>query len=213
MDYEACPLRAKHKLDKATKPKYKENRGTRLHTCIENFFTDENDLPPEIGDKNANYIQNIYDFTREITWGQEEEWGFSRGWESTNYKDAWLKAKLDLFYFNRHTELYIADWKSGKSQGNEVKHIMQGQLYALAAIHKFPELTDINVTFVYIDEEKRTTRNYNKNLILKWKASWHARASKMTTALIFPPKPSKITCRFCAYGPQGSDICDYGIKT
>jgi CRISPR/Cas system-associated exonuclease Cas4 (RecB family) len=214
MDYEACPHKAWHKsINKSPRPPYEENRGTKLHTKIENYMAG---APPDLDEIHPNALARLIDIRLQRdrdTYAVEEEWGFDKNWENTNYKDAWLKAKTDFFQFHGHTEIWIEDWKSGKSEGNELKHIMQGQLYALCAVHKFPAVTKVVCTFHYLDEGKIRANLYNREIIMSWKPKWHNRAKIMTEALTFPPKANKANCRFCMFGPQGSDVCEYGIPS
>ena len=211
MDYEACPLRAKHKLDKAPKPPYVENRGTALHARIEKYLFDTpddfNDIHPKARDEIQAYKKLL--LTEDFESAVEGKIGIDKNWRTVPYDQAWGKAIMDLsFCKTDDTLLTIVDWKSGKSEGNEIKHIMQGQLYALMNADMFKH---IQVEFLYLDEGKTRRNLYHKEQIQKWQPKWQTRAAKMTQAMIFPPKPSKANCRFCAYGPQGSDICTFGI--
>jgi CRISPR/Cas system-associated exonuclease Cas4 (RecB family) len=218
MDYEACPHRAWHKsINKSPRPPYEENRGTNLHTRIENFFSGTHDAFPDISPYARDEIYSYRELSRlpHYTYNIELQYSIGIDWEHCDPKNAWGKAIVDLEYEceNNPDHLSIVDWKSGKIEGNEVKHIMQGQLYSLVACTTRPNLNAITVEFLYLDEG-RTRRNlYKRDQILKWQPKWHERAKTMTGALTFPPKANKANCRFCMFGPQGSDVCEYGIPS
>ena len=211
--YETCNHWAWHTfINRSPKLPYQENRGTALHSKIEGFFLSIDDLPQEIHPASAAKIASIREhFCRGPTWNIEEPWGYDRNWEPTEYKTAWHKAKLDLYIRSEDVPtVYIHDWKSGKREGNEIKHVMQGQLYAIDAVRRFPDTKNVTATFHYIDEGTAKENNYPRAIIESWIPKWRARAEKMTNALIFPAKPSKSNCKFCDFGPNGSAACEYG---
>jgi CRISPR/Cas system-associated exonuclease Cas4 (RecB family) len=140
---------------------------------------------------------------------QEEMLYLNSNWEPvTEFKDAWLLAAMDVAIRISETEITIVDWKSGKREGNEISHLHQGQLYALCAWKKWPELTKFNVIFVYLDHGTETKATWKRGHLERIFPVWDAKGKAITSAMKFPAKPNKYSCRYCDYA--GS--CEFAIK-
>ena len=77
---------------------------------------------------------------------------------------------------------------------------------------KYPTVEVANVELVYLDQGTVTKKTYTREKAMKFLPSWNSRAKKMTTAEDFPPKPNKMVCMYCPFGPQNGDSsCEWGV--
>lgn len=212
--FEACP----HAIYLGRVENIKEEsgpaaeRGSMIHDQAENFIRGQfdNELPPLLK-KVEKRIRELKDrFERQpFPMTMEENWGFTINWKPTGWKepDTWCRQKLDVFYKDSATSAVVLDWKSGKKFGNEIKHGEQGLHYAIGAFMKYPELDFIRTEFQYTDLGDVLTKNFTRERAMLHLPKIHERAIIMTTATMFPPKPSKQNCKFCFYRESGD--CDY----
>ena len=214
--YEECPHRVKLKAEKATTLPREESRGERIHKLAEDYVAGKLDkLPHEL----RKFEGDIEEDRRLFAEGKVElegEWGFTPDWQPTGWFDAWFRAKLDQFHYDPTdgtNHAMVVDWKTGKSFGNEIKYASQGQLYALACFMRHPELETVEVIFRFIDEGKSKRKTYVQNKQLdRMFERWMERAHRMLTDDECAPKPHRIRCKYCLYGPtNGSSACGWGI--
>jgi len=194
-------------------------RGKRVHEMAERFVRgDFGDKVPVDLHRFKDNFQRMRELYAEGRVLLEEEWAFDREWNRVDWfaPNVWLRAKLDRFVWldDKKTEALLCDYKTGKKFGNEVKHNMQGQLYAACAFVVYPQLKRVHVQNEYLDHGEVSLRKvYDAVDAAQIRERFTERALRMTTATEFPPKPSKITCRWCPYGPiNGNDTCEYGVN-
>ena len=217
--YESCPLKAyllyveKRPDDHMNKDAL--NRGIEVHTACELFVKGEGDFTKDM----AKFRDYFADLKVQYEGGAvvlEEDWGFTRDWEITGWwdDDVWCRMKLDNFikYDEDCTAGAATDYKTGKIFGNEVSHGQQGQLYALGSFLRYASLQTCDVVFQYLDHGKTTKKTYTREQAMVFLPMWNKRASKMTDATDYPPKPNKMTCMWCPFGPQNGDSsCEWGV--
>ena len=223
-DYEKCPLMAYMKyVEKRSQDhtdKTAADRGTSIHLEAELFVKGEAPFTANLS-KFADYFDEIKEEFDAGAVELEENWAFDKEWDISDWygDDAWCRMKLDNF---RHRDFedgelvagVATDYKTGKKYGNEVSHGQQGQLYAIGSFMRYPTLQHVETQFVYLDQgPKHTTcRKYSREKAMKLLPNWNKRALAMTEATDFPPKPNKITCMWCPFGPQNGDgSCDWGV--
>lgn len=221
-DYEKCPLMAYNKYVEKKPQDHMDmtaaDRGTKIHLEAELFVKGEGPFTENLA-KFADYFSGLKDEFEAGTVELEENWGFNQDWEATGWwsDDVWCRMKLDNC---RHTgwedgELVSAvstDYKTGKKFGNEVSHGQQGQIYAVGTFLRYSTLQFLDVEFIYLDHAQTTKRSYSREKAMKLLPSWDKRAKSMTEATDFPPKPNKITCMWCPFGPQNGDAsCEWGV--
>lgn len=226
-DYELCPYKA-YLLHVEKRPKPQRTgeagekadaalkRGKVVHEGAELYTKGElAAVPPELESREAKLIEYRAYFEQgkaEV----EQDWAFTRDWTTTGWfdVDCWARIKLDVFINLGDTGI-VDDWKTGKKFGNEVKHIQQGQLYGIGAFMRHPDLEKVKVRFSYADQPPKqdTEREYTRAQLMRMLPSWNSRAIAMTTATSFPAKPSKISCRYCPFGPSNGDgSCPSGVE-
>lgn len=222
-DFEKCPYMAWLKYSERRSQDHMDtkaaDRGTMIHDACEKFVDGTGDFIAEMKHFKG-YFEDLkvqYEAGNVIL---EENWGFTKDWETCAWMDEgiWCRMKLDNFIFKTKDEKgqVIAgaptDYKSGKKYGNEVSHGQQGQLYALGSFMRYPTLEVADVELIYLDQNKTTKRTYTREKAMKFLPSWNTRALRMTEAEDFPPKPNKMSCMWCPFGPQnGNSSCEWGV--
>jgi hypothetical protein len=223
-DHEKCPLKAYLKYVEKKPTDHMDrtaaDRGTQIHLEAELFVKGEGPFTENL-DKFTDYFDILREEFDAGTVELEEDWAFTSDWEVTGWfdKDAWCRMKLDNCRHRDYEdgELVSAistDYKTGKKYGNEVSHGQQGQIYAIGTFMRYPTLETIDVEFIYLDlgPKQTTRRTYTRAKAMKLFPSWNKRAKAMTEATDFPPKPNKITCMWCEFGPQhGDGSCEWGV--
>lgn len=219
-DFEACRHRAHLKyVDKIPEPErplpagkteHANDRGTRVHTEIENYARGKTDeLPHE-----ARFFKAEIDKLRVMfaagAVSFEGEWGFDRGWNATDWKTAWLRLKLDGLAHLSTVEAVAIDYKTGKMWGNEIKHGEQLQLYALCSFLRYPKLEVVHTELWYLDLDDMTQRTLTRDQSLRFKRGFDLRGSAMTTATEFPANGNKHSCKWCPY--LETEHCMDGVR-
>lgn len=230
-DYTKCPYMAHLKyFRKLGEPVEKKDspalvRGREIHTELERFIKGEIDVD-HLSEPCQKHIDKFdWEAAREryaanpSSFIIEEEWAWDRDWVPCDWfgENVWGRAKVDRAeWLDRElTALLLVDYKSGKKFGNEVKHAMQMQEYCVICFTRFPTLEAIRVELHYTDEGKITVRKYTREQSILFMKLLNQRALAMTDATVFKPKPSKINCAYCSYGPNngGSGECEYGVES
>lgn len=215
-EYETCPYRTYLKrVQRSPEPPRDEThpaeRGNRIHAEAEAYIRGEGAVT-----KDLRKVAEALDEARaEFAEGRvevEEQWGFTREWESVgwDHSQCWALVKCDVVIHRSPEVLEIWDWKSGKSFGNEVKHTQQMQLYGLAGFLRYPDVSIVKVALQYLDEGKTKPKTYDRTMVPGFLPRWEQRANRLTNALVFPPKPNKGRCKYCPYGIEnGTGACAY----
>lgn len=223
-DFEQCPYKAwlkySEKRSQAHMDTKAADRGTAIHLDCENFVNGTGVMTKEMKHFRP-YFEDLkvqYDLGSVIL---EENWGFDQNWMKTGFFDdnVWCRMKLDNFItktLDSDNGQIIhggaTDYKSGKKFGNEVSHGQQGQIYAVGSFMRYPTLEVCDVELVYLDQNQTTRRTYTREKAMLFLPSWNKRALKMTQAEDFPPKPNKMSCMWCPFGPQnGNSSCEWGV--
>lgn len=222
-DFESCPLKAYLKYVEKRSQDHMDttaaDRGTMVHSACETFVKDGSGFIKEMG-KFRDYFATVREEYLAGDVFVEEDWGFNSDWEVTGWfdDDIWFRMKLDNLRVVARNEDgdpvagKPTDYKTGKKYGNEVSHGQQGQIYAIGTFLRYPTLETLDVEIIYLDQGQITKRTYSREKAMKFLPSWTSRALKMTEATDYPPKPNKMTCMWCPFGPQhGDGSCDWGV--
>ena len=225
--YESCPFKAKlkyiDKLEEPTSPPLE--RGTRIHQLAEQFIKGElKDFPEELKlhEKLIRSLQESYAKAETSKVIVEEEWAFTKEWESTGWFDenAWVRIKLDCIQIvGDHA--YVIDWKTGKFNKNLHKQYeRQLHLYALATFLKFPGLAVVTPRLYYLDTgdvypkiesgnfDKTEPCDYTRDQVEELKLYWELKTKPLLTDNIFAPRPSWL-CRYCHFRKGNGGPCKY----
>lgn len=221
LQFEKCPYSVYlESVVKAEKPDLPEDnpliRGIRIHEAAEAFIKNEGELIRELTKpKIVDHLEICKDAYEQGTAEVEESWGFDETWGVTGWWDdnVWCRIKLDVKVDIDEETVDITDWKSGKSAGKEVRDMQQGQLYAIGVFMHEPAIEYVQPTFAYIDENKIITKNPIRRAdIPRYIARFKERADKLTTCTDFRAKPNRMNCRYCDFGPNGTQACVHGVS-
>jgi RecB family exonuclease len=219
-DYEECPHRAflayvEHRRKPVTLDTTAADRGTAIHLLCEQYVRGELENAPVEISKIRDTVERFKALHPSGCIEVEQDWGYGIDWAPCGWRDehVWLRVKCDLVNREIPGFIEVVDWKTGKIEGNEVKHAQQGQLYALATFMRYPDVNEVETLFVYVDHGKTRPRRYKRSDVPKLLPEWEQRLTRMTAATVWPAKPNKMKCRFCAYGPNngGDNSCLWGV--
>jgi CRISPR/Cas system-associated exonuclease Cas4 (RecB family) len=214
MEYERCPRAFKyHAIDHlpqlprdiATDPMA---RGSRVHEGLDETVRLGANVPRE-----ATGFKELLDHARLLfehgMVTTEENWFFDEDWKPCSRDKVWLWAKLDLDVSDKDKNTcYVVDYKTGKSKYKIIEHVQQGQLYAACVAQLRPWVQSIIVEFWYIDENMIKTFEYTREQALEYIGRFQRRVDRLYAEKYFPPRPSRMNCKWCAYGrDNGTGVC------
>jgi RecB family exonuclease len=221
MDFEKCNYLAKLKyIDKIPEPQRElppgkteqpNDRGSRVHDCAELYVraNPPAELIPELHlcrDK-LDELKALYAEGKVVL---EDEWAFKEDWSPVAWESdtAWVRMKLDAFVRTSPTSARVIDYKTGRRNGNEVKHSEQGQIYQLGAFMRHHELQNIEVEFWYTDLGEYDVKKYTRAQGIAYFDKYNDRLQNMTQCVTFKPNPNVYSCKWC---PYRGNVCEYGI--
>jgi len=212
--FEQCAYRAKlQSIDKIpdNTPKTAADRGTLIHTEAETYVKGDGPLPPSL----AKFQTDFESLRRHYADGRvflEGEWGFDSEWNRTTWATAWLRLKCDAVVALGNDTIAVIDIKTGARFGNEVKHLDQLHLYAVASFLRYPSIKKVITEDWYLDHNEKTSHTMTDKQMPKYLALFDKRGHKMTSTTIFKPNPNQFTCKWCPYGPDRQGDCKYGVS-
>lgn len=219
--FEKCPYRTYlERIEKAPLPALGDDpnhpltRGQRLHKEAELFVTGAGPFTSDLK-RFREYFAQLKDAYQEGQVEVEQKWGFTRHWEPTGWydKDCWLWVKADAVW-KKEGSWEAIDYKSGKDFAIEIPHGQQMQLYAIAALARYPEIDHIIGSLWYLDTGKIRSRVYSRAAVPVLANRWQQRSDKLTQAIAYPPKANQANCKYCPYSPNeaGNGYCPYGVE-
>lgn len=213
--YEHCPRKFKYKfvdrLPDEVGPAF--DRGTRIHDLAKKYIANEiPHLPVEL-----EPVQNWIDWLRyEYTKGfvkLELEIALTKTWEITHWKDwknCWLRVKIDALHLAPDGLATVIDWKSGKfnpkPEYNDAVKIYATTVLnteLAAAVESKLIFTDTGDVYPFQSEKPIGLVELNS-----LKAYWEDRVTPMFVDEIFATKPSYL-CRYCSYSKGNGGKCEY----
>ncbi len=221
--FEACRYRAKLAyVDKIPEPprplppgktEHANDRGTRIHEAAELFVRGGVEMVHELKNFKAEF-EMLRTYYKEGRVSLEGDWAFNKQWlpVAPRSEDVWVRMKLDALVFITNEEAIVIDYKTGRKDGNEVKHGEQGQLYQLGTFLRYPKLKKLTVEFWYLDKDDISRMTYTREQGLRLLQSFEKRGSNITDATTFPERPNAFSCKWCPYGPAGTAHCKVGIQ-
>lgn len=217
--FEKCPKRAffayvEKRPEPADYDRTAATRGDTLHKRAEAYVKGESEDTEELT-KITEYLATARDAYGKGEAIVEQEWAFDQDWVTTEWfaPTTWLRVKCDVVLLPNAAKAHVWDWKSGRKDGNEVKHIGQGQLYGLSTFMRMPEIEVVEAKFIYLDHGKELARTYTRADVPRLLDLWSRRLGGMTGATDHPAKPNKINCKFCPYSDNrgGDGSCPWRV--
>jgi hypothetical protein len=216
--YRTCPLWAKFKyLDRLPEPEREKDdardRGTQRHKLSEDFIlADDAPFPAELI-KFEGPLTDVRDI-RKNKLGiveLEQPFYFNQYWKPCEEKDRWLVVIPDIKVTIPGELSLTIDNKTGKRYGNELKHFGQCELYSISAMILDPSHESYEAELWYLDIPDTWQITFTQEKLEKARAKIDAEVAKMMDDKYFRPRPSKLNCRYCPYGPRGTGACPVGV--
>lgn len=227
--YEQCPYAAYleyiEKIPEPERPEledgkeYPNDRGSRVHDEAELYVRGQGELPIEAATfaKELEFLRKHYaEDSKRLE--LEQMWLFNKGWRplSDRARKPWLRVKLDVLFWISEVEVVSIDYKTGKRFNNEIKHAEQLQLYQLATLMRYPQVQTVHTELWYFDIDHIESMSFTRSQGERFLKGYNDRALHMTTAEVFPARPSNHACFFCPYktgkigklGPMGTGHCN-----
>lgn len=192
------------------------DRGTRIHTNGELYVRGQAKLCRELESFRPEY-DRLAELYKDGRVEMEENWAMDSEWEKCDWSSdhAFLRLKVDYVVHASETEAIVIDLKTGRREGNQVKHAEQTNLYQLTTFLRYPKLEVIHTELWYPDIEDLATQTYRRDQGLRFKRKWHERLTAMTNYEFTDEKtdanPNIFSCKYCMYGPKGNSICKRGV--
>lgn len=202
--YETCPYQYKvSRVEKRQEPPSDAlERGNRIHKMMEDAVLGKEELPKGL----QRFSGLVKELVTRPNLEVEKMWCFTKELETTHEKDwdgTWLRVKMDLFS-RGGKKGYALDWKTG---GIYPDHREGMKVYAWAAMLRFPELEEVEVDLVYIDQRKARAETIPKDEIMAFQVPLLERAAAMERAYndgTFPASPGR-HCSWCPWGKKRGD--------
>lgn len=175
------------------------DRGSAIHLLAEQYIKGElAEFPPELNKFTSDFEELRSGFA-DGTVECEEDWAFTIDWAPTDWfgDETWCRQKLDAFVRESDTSAIVIDFKTGKQ--NSVAHMGQAMQYAVGAFMRYPEIEYIETEFWYLDHGEKMKKNFSRERGMTFLPKIQERAIKMTSAIDFPPDPSKWKCKWCPH--------------
>jgi hypothetical protein len=207
-DYTKCPKYAfyKHIEKKQKEPGSKAmDRGLLIHKLAEDYAGGVlKKLPKELEAFKQEFAE-----LKKSNPNLEQQWTLTDKWRSTGWfdRDAWLRIKVDVAYFQCDDVMVVIDHKTGRTDS---QYQDQLELYALAAFVLYRKVKKVITKIWYLDEGEEIVQEYERTDFEKLKKKWLAKTKPMLTDTAFYPKPGDY-CRFCIWsGKHKGGPCDKG---
>lgn len=194
------------------RPNPTADRGTKIHLKAEHYVMGKIDhLPQELKkfEEEFEFLRTLYQRGKVSL---EGEWGFDKDWKPVDWRSAWLRVKCDAVVWLDDKTIVVIDYKTGKKFGNEIKHGEQTQMYAAAACALYPQVETIHTELWYLDQDELTPAKHSRSRSMIALSRFNERGLKITEATVFPPNPSKVSCKWCPYKPSGTGDCKVGVE-
>ena len=223
-DYQQCPFKAKLKhVDKLKEPGNSAMaRGLRIHGLAEKYIVDPGRprVPPELllfkslfKELRAQYKKRINGMV------VEDSWAFRKDWSETVWNDwaeCFVRIKLDVAFPEGEETLIVNDWKTGKYRPETLEiYTEQLELYALAALLKFPHVTLVKPRLTFLDtgdifpkDDHVNNFTFTQADVPKLKKLWAKRIKAMMNDTRFAPRPNN-KCKWCHFRKSNGGPCKF----
>jgi len=174
-------------------------RGTDMHNCIENIINGGSDPLPKD-------IEHYHDFVcglRDMGAKPEEPFAFNAAWERVDFEDPEAEIRGFLDCILAGDELIVYEWKTGKEYDD---HVVQRNLYGLAALIMQPKYEKVRVITTYLDLGKNAETTYHAMMLSTYKWMWTKHINKTKPPQPYPMKPSW-KCGSCQFSKNNGGKC------
>ena len=140
----------------------------------------------------------------------EVELAVDKAWRPVEWfsKDAWLRAKLDVFHFPNPRAAKVIDWKTGRFKPGPA-YEDQLSIYSTVAMCAFDMVAGVAATLVFTDGgEVVDSKVMLRSELPEAKQRWAKRALPLFNDTAFAPTPS-MTCRWCNFSRNKGGPCQF----
>lgn len=214
-DWKQCPFYAKckHVLRMPEPGSPAMDRGGVIHKQAQDI-TEVKKLPRKFPEELATFEEE-FKAVRKLQPVCESEWAFNAQWAVTGWfdKDAWCRVKMDLHYVvAEKNRLVVVDHKTGKVQETE-KYKDQEELYALGGMLQYPDISEVEVQFWYLDAgvlmpPPDRPAVYPIKQMPNLRKEWEKRVKPMLADKLFVAKPNW-SCGRCPYSKAKGGPCKF----
>lgn len=216
--YRSCPYQARLRyLDRMPGPEMRpgdpRERGIAIHASMEDFVLSRSPIvhtalvpfQPDLQMMRDMHIEAPNQVQVEI------KQYLDKRWQPCDKEDKWLTYIPDGHVVVPDVINLTIDGKSGRKHGNEVKHYEQMQLYCVTAWIKDPSYVTYNAELWYFDQKDTSSIVFTPVQLEKAMAMLDAEVQRMMADKVHQPRPNKVTCKYCDYGPRGNGACPVGV--
>jgi len=200
--YCQCPYKYKrfHVDYEKQAPSDALKRGIRVHQEIEDFL---NGTRKATG---TRYLRKQLSELKDCEPLPEEKISLTKDWEPTEWKQAFLRGKIDAVYAVTNTTLKVIDFKTGKIRAGYEEQV---ELYAASAFSMFEGYKKVLCELWYVDQDKVIEAgSYTVRQHKKLKSTWDERIVPMSTDKKFAKTPNQY-CGWCQFSKKNGGECEY----
>lgn len=221
-DYNQCALKFKLKyIDKASN--FKEDmdksphlvRGSNVHKALETYIIkvnakEEGIRPtslPEV-ENTKPFIQKIFDAYPIVS--PELQISVDTNWNQVEWfsKESFFRAIFDMIAL-KPDHVFVGDFKTGKfSDYTPASGYGQLELSAAIALSVWPEVEQVDTTYIYVDHRKLVTKSYTRADQHRLVQHFVQEHEKVNADTEFKPKVNE----FCKWCQATKDQCAYSRK-
>ena len=207
--YNKCPASYEWQYVLGNKQDYNPGpaaqRGTRIHDSIEQAFLleDPNHFDQEIPDKVRLWLMEEFNcaVAGKCEARPEMQFCLDSEWNPVDFdsEDGYIRGFIDnVFVYPERVHAH--EYKTGKEYDD---HVHQKQLYAMVLMLLFPDVPEVVVEGIYIDQGKRVPTTYSRAHLNSMKFHWKLEIDKMFVP-IYPARPG-MHCRWCPKSHKHND--------
>lgn len=189
-------------------------RGADVHASLEKFVSEASPSAPVpiAATSFSEELRMLSRYASSQLVDLEYRVGVDREWMRASWKEAWGRFVYDVRVRLSPAETLIIDYKSGRKQGNEIKHTGQGIHYMLSELMLEPAVQTVHVEFWYTDVNDLMGTKYTRAQGMKFFKQVNETALKATAPdQKWEPSPSKWNCKWCPYRQDRGGQCKLGV--
>jgi CRISPR/Cas system-associated exonuclease Cas4 (RecB family) len=207
--YEQCPFKfralhgGEYQISQEMTPALE--RGNRLHSVLEDYVRGREPILDPMFTRFGDYINAVREHpVKEV----ESEWSMDRHWVRTarwSNPSTWWRGKLDVF-MQEGDKARVIDWKTGKIYPDNIDQV---RLYAGVVLHRLPEIKEVRVELIYLDQYESREAIYEAKDKGALRSDFDRRVATMMSDTTWVKKPGPL-CKWCPANKINGGPCDAG---